>query len=528
MQMAVNPVSWIQFLPHCWKEILPSIIKPITQIVNTSLTKGILAKLWKTAIIHPLLKKAGLALPLSNFRPVSNLSFLSRVTECAMLQQFNNHCDACNLIPDYQSAYQPNYSCETALVKITNDMLWAMEHQKATNLMAIDLSSAFDTVDFSCLTQVLQNRFGIKGKALCWFENYLHPRFCKVNVGCTYSSDRELKCSVPQGSCGGPILYTIYALTLEEVVCGPESEVLSPDNDSLILKIDLHGFADDHALKNSFKAGDLEVERTCILTLESTAGNVKTWMDQNRLKMNDERTEFIVFASHQLLPKCETKTLCVNAVNVEWAEVIKYLGAWMDQHMTLRKHICMKSRTAMLNFQRIKLICSLLTQESTHTLVRGLVTSHLDYCNAIFAGLPNCLMNILQKVQNASAKLVTGSKKYDSATSSLYQLHWLPIKARVDFKILTLITKCLSGNAAEYLQNLITPYKSGRPGLWSVSQERKLWVPRMSRKTFVDRTFSVYGPKTWNNLPEPLRRNMPIKQFKAQLKTYLFTIYFNN
>ena len=108
---------------------------------------------------------------------------------------------------------------------------------------------------------------------------------------------------------------------------------------------------------------------------------------------------------------------------------------------------------------------SLLTQEAAHTLVQGLVTSHLDYCNAIFAGLPNCLMNILQKVQNASAKLVTSSKKYDSATSSLYQLHWLPIKSRVDFKILTLIHKCLSGSAPEYLQSLISPYKSGRSGL---------------------------------------------------------------
>ena len=299
------------------KEILPSIIKPITQIVNTSLTKGIFTKSWKTVIIHPLLKKAGLALLLSNLRPVSNLSFLSRVTECVMLQQFNNHCDAHNLIPDYQSAYRPNYSCEMALMKITNDILWAMEHQKTTKLMAIDLSSASDTMDFSCLTQMHQDRFGVKGKAPCWFESYLHPRFCKVNVSHTYSSDRELKCSVPQGLCVGPILYTIYASTLEEVVCGTESGVLSPNNDSLIPKIDLHGFANDHSLKNTFKASDLEVEHTCILTLESTAGNVKMWMDQNHLKMNDEKTEFIVFTSHQLLPKCETKTLHVNRVNVE-------------------------------------------------------------------------------------------------------------------------------------------------------------------------------------------------------------------
>ena len=234
------------------------------------------------------------------------------------------------------------------------------------------------------------------------------------------------------------------------------------------------------------------------------------------------------FCIPSVIPKCETKTLRVNGVNVEWAEVIKYLSVWMDQHMTFREHICMKSCIAMLNFHRIKLIHSLLTQEATHTLMWGLVTSHLDYCNAIFAGLPNYLMNILQKVQNAPVKLVIGSKKYDSATSSLCQLYWLPIKARVDFKIHTLIHKCLSGNALEYLQNLITPYKSGRPGLWNVSQERKLLVPRTSRKSFMDRTFSVYGPKTWNILPEPLRRNMPIEQFKAQLKTHLFTICFNN
>ena len=115
----------------------------------------------------------------------------------------------------------------------------------------------------------------------------------------------------------GLILYTIYASTLEEVVCGSESEALCPSIDSLIPKTDLHGFINNHALKNSFKAGDLEVECTCILTLESTAGSVKMWMDQNRLKMNDEKTEFIVFASHQLLPKCETKTLHVNGVNME-------------------------------------------------------------------------------------------------------------------------------------------------------------------------------------------------------------------
>ena len=163
------------------KKVLPSVIRTSISIVNNSITKGIFAMTCKTAIIHPLLKKAGLALQLSNFRLVSNLSLLSRVVEGAVLQQFNKHCKDQDLFPDYQSAYQPNYSCETALVKILNDILWPMENKKVTALMAIDLSAAFDTMDHSILIAVLRERFGITDTALSWFESYLHPRYCKVN-----------------------------------------------------------------------------------------------------------------------------------------------------------------------------------------------------------------------------------------------------------------------------------------------------------------------------------------------------------
>ena len=110
-----------------------------------SLESGIFASTWKTTI-HPLLKKAGLDLILSNFRPVSNLLFISKLVEKMILIQFNKHCSTHKLIPDYQSAYRANYSCETALVKIVNDILWAMGHHKVTSLMPIDLSAAFDKV----------------------------------------------------------------------------------------------------------------------------------------------------------------------------------------------------------------------------------------------------------------------------------------------------------------------------------------------------------------------------------------------
>ena len=103
-----------------------------TLIGNNSIITEIFAHSWKTIIVHPILKKVGLALQLSNFRPVSNFSFLSHVVECALLEQFNKHCKDQDLIPDYlipDYAYHVNYSCETALVKIINDILWVMENQ---------------------------------------------------------------------------------------------------------------------------------------------------------------------------------------------------------------------------------------------------------------------------------------------------------------------------------------------------------------------------------------------------------------
>ena len=142
---------------------------------------------WKTATIRLLLKKLGLTLVHSNYWPGSNLPFLSKVVEKVVLPQFRKHCDNHRMIPDYQSAYCANYSCETALLKIMNDILWAMERQDITALIAIDLSAAFSTVNHNILIEVLHRRFGVTETALEWFTSYLRPQFCRVNVNNFYS-----------------------------------------------------------------------------------------------------------------------------------------------------------------------------------------------------------------------------------------------------------------------------------------------------------------------------------------------------
>ena len=147
------------------------------------------------------------------------------------------HCDS--LMPDYQLAYRKFYSCKTVLVKLVNDILWAMEHQKILSLVCIDLSAAFDMVDHKILEQVLKNEYGINGTVLQWYKTYIRPRGFKVNIHEEYSDEIELPFAVAQGSCTGPYLFVLYCSTIKYNV--PRT-------------ISLLGYSDDHALKDTFNA----------------------------------------------------------------------------------------------------------------------------------------------------------------------------------------------------------------------------------------------------------------------------------
>ena len=256
------------------KKMLPKVCLLITKIVNTSLTNGEFSTKWKTAVVRPLIKKIGLELIKENFRPVSNLAFISKIVERAMLLQLSQHCQDFNLQPDYQSAYRPDYSCETAVLRISNDILWVFENKSITALVAIDLSAAFDTVDHTILLQVLNAKFGITGHALKWFYSYLRDRSFKVVISDKYSKPHSLTVSVPQGSCAGASIFNLYCSTLHEIV--PKDLTLS-------------GFADDHSVRKSFKAGSNTDETETIRTLEGCMLNIKLWMDSMHLKINPNK-----------------------------------------------------------------------------------------------------------------------------------------------------------------------------------------------------------------------------------------------
>ena len=128
---------------------------------------------WKSALVRPLQKKKGIDTSNVNYRPVSNLPILSKLVEKCVLIPFNNHLKLNTLNAEHQSAYKEGHSCETLLMKIHNDILWAMEHQCVNAMLILDLSAAFDTVDHSVLTNILKNKYSINDVALSWFNQII-------------------------------------------------------------------------------------------------------------------------------------------------------------------------------------------------------------------------------------------------------------------------------------------------------------------------------------------------------------------
>ena len=496
-----------------FKMLLPKILPLITKIVNLSLCQGQFIRDWKTAIVRPLLKKEGLQLIMSNFRPVSNLSFISKIIEKCMLLQLSQHCNNNNLQPDYQSAYREHYSCETAVLKLSNDILWAMEKQHITCLVALDLSAAFDTVDHQTLLEILRHKFGLEKTALEWFNQYLRPRSFKVTINGKESSERDLTVSVPQGSCAGANIFNLY--------CSPLHEVVPPD-------LQLSSFADDHSVRKSFKASDREEEENTVEQTEACMLSIKNWMDEMRLKMNPSKTEFIYFGFNRQLAKCTTQELKVAGDLIPRTDLIRYLGVWLDAGLNYKHHIKKKCQASMANFIWIRSIRHLIDSDTTAGLCLSLCISHLDYCNSLLYGIPQSSLKKMQRVQNMCARLVLRKKKKDSATACLRELHWLPVKYRIQHKILTLTHKCYHNIGPAYIQQLIVKHHARREGLRSGSgQQDLLVIPRIHSRTFADRSFAVAAPLLWNALPNNIRSCGDLLTFKKKLKTYLFLQAFN-
>ena len=491
-------------------EFLDDLLPTLTNIVNSSLLSGSFPSTFKTAVVKPLLKKSSLDQNvLKNYRPVSNLSFLSKIIERTVLEQLLAYLNQHHLLCPSQSAYRPHHSTETALLKVTNDILLALDTGNVSLLTLLDLSAAFDTIDHHILLRRLHQTYGISGAALSWFSSYLKDRTQSVIIDSHTSQPSNLSFGVPQGSVLGPVLFILYTKPLSDHIQSHSVESQS--------------FADDTQLQTSSSPLNIHLS---ICSLENCISDVKVWMQQNKLKLNDDKTEALLFCSRsKTFPVSKPTSIAVCGTDISFSSSARNLGFYVTEDMSLElqiKHIC---RSAYCELRRISSIRHFLSVDATKMLLSAFVLSKLDYCNSLLSGCPQYLLHKLQKIQNSAARLALKAKRSDHVQPLLISLHWLPVQARIDYKLATLCHAFFCNTAPSYLSDLLSVYSPSRE-LRSSADTRILRIPHIKTNAFGKRSFSHAAPSVWNTLPRELRYlDSPIS-FKAALKTHLFKTYY--
>ena len=187
--------------------------------------------------------------------------------------------------------------------------------------------------------------------------------------------------------------------------------------------------------------------------------------------------------------------------------------------MSMEAQVKKMCQTAYFHIRNINSIRRLLSHEAAATLVHAFITSRLDDGNSLLYGINDCLLKKLQLIQNTAARVLSKTRKYDHITPVLKKLHWLPVKQRIEYKILLLTWKSLNGISPAYLSDLITHYTPNRE--LRSSDKRLLYIPRTNTSSG-DRAFSISAPCLWNSLPEIIRKANSLDTFKSLLKTHLF------
>lgn len=206
--------------------------------------------------------------------------------------------------------------------------------------------------------------------------------------------------------------------------------------------------------------------------------------------------------------------------------VVTNLGVKMDCLLKLDAQVSAVVKTSFFQLRQLAKVKPFLSRHDFEILIHAFITTRLDYCNALYTGLSKSSLARLQLVQNAAARLLTGTRKFAHISPILQSLHWLPVRFRIDFKILLFVFKCLNGLAPQYLSDLLVPYTPSR-SLRSTGQALLL-VSKTKRKLRGDRAFAVAAPRLWNELPLHIRLTESLPVFKSLLKTHLFSLAFNS
>jgi len=458
------------------KLILPYIISPLTHLLNHCFTTSSFPQSWKIATITPIAKKTDAQL-CSDFRPISILPCLSKVSEMLMSEQITQFVSDNGLISPFQSGFKKGHSCSTALVRIMEDVRSMFDSDMIILLCLLDFSKAFDEVIHELLLLKLKNVYGFQDSAIKLMASYLSNRLQRVRVGNSVSEYREVKSGVPQGSILGPLLFSLFV------------------NDLLTLPLNskVHGYADDIQLYLGRRAG--LIEDLCCRVNEDLQ-LISNWATANGLRLNASKSVCIPI-SHSPIIVEDLPQLSIGDDSINYVQKARNLGVIFNSKLSCSDHVSHVVSKVYGGLRGLRMSASFTPLEVRSRLAKQLLLPLITYASNVYCKLDSASAHKMQMAFNFVVRYVFGLKKFEHISDHTRSFLNCSLFDYIDKLNLLFLNKILTQKSPPYLYDKIQFLKSSR--------SHQILVPSYNYYNST-RLFFVSTIRLWNALPANIRQ----------------------
>ena len=474
-----------------YKLIIPSIIVPMTHLINKSLFSGIMPTLCKNAVITPVYKGEGDKNDQGNYRPISILPLLGKCIEYFVNQHLTEYIQSNSILNDRQFGFRKNNSTTYLMLDLFDKIYSSKEMGNKPAIIFLDIKKAFDTVNHDILLGKLKH-YGIDGNVYNWFKSYLSNRYQSTKLGKRISLALLILWGVPQGSILGPILFSIFINDIIKV-CKESMPFL---------------FADDGALYFDC------VDRSKYENMKIELRNIMNWLRINKLCLNSDKTKFMIFDNDINL---DTINISVGnsslIIKEEKVRTKKYLGLVLDHKLKFVEHI------DYIKKKIVKRICAMYKSKNLLPLryrkmfANSLTLPYFDYLDIIWNKTTKTKLYELDILHKKIAKIALDYDMLESSKKVYQDMKWLPLHLRRQLHMSTYMFKIINGNSPPQLKDKFVYISGGsRDG-----ENCNLYT----KKSKTHKHFFFLGAKCWNSLPQSLRHAESAKHFSNSLKNRL-------
>ena len=462
--------------------------------------------------------KKGDPLIAKNYRPVALLPIFSKIMKSVVFNQLVSYLDNNGLINPNHHGSRSGHSTATALIQMYDTWAEEVDRGNMVGVMMVDLSAAFDMVDYDLLLQKLE-LFGLDSMAVDWMRSYLTARHQSVFVDGCLSPPKDIVCGVPQGSILGPLMYILYTNDIPDLAHNHPVPAAQPapychECGGTVCYVDDSTYSvakSDPGVLSSALTNQYQV--------------ISKYMAANKLVINDDKTHLLVLGTKAMDEKRNIVRMQAGNHTILPSKQEKLLGCVVSDDLKWRHHILDDEQSMVRQLtSRVNALSMITARGDFKTklmVANGIVMSKVCYLIQLWGGCEGYLLHSLQVLLNKAARLVTGFSCFTSTKKLLDTCGWLSVKQLVMYQTTIMVHKTFLTSKPFYLHGRLSNehscYRTRQQTSGCIRMDHSFrYKGELPRNSFRSR-----GANNYNSIPADIRASMTMDTFKSKLRKWI-------